>query len=348
MTKKRSEYIELSAVRGVQAGRQYYTAMCPLHLAVQMFSYSDSSLPPDIRAQRVLNKRRVPEMRDYILENLDTYVFSALTASIDGDIEFIQTEQNYRIGKLKISLNSRIIINDGQHRQAAIAAALEENPALRNEDISIVLYHDLGLVRSQQMFSDLNRHAVRPTRSLNILYENRDERAVLIKQCIDEIPMFYGSVEKERSSISNRSKALFTLSGIHAATEFLLKGVEFENNVIKEKIIAFWNAVSDNMITWQKAKNKSIAPCDFRKDYVCAHTIMLKALGTMGNRLIMKPIETWKKELAFLKEIDWSKDNVEFQGLVLVDRKITASRSNQAAFSEYLIAKHEEANGGSK
>ena len=37
----------LSAVRRVQAGRQYYTTMCPLNVAVQSLKYSDSSLPPE-------------------------------------------------------------------------------------------------------------------------------------------------------------------------------------------------------------------------------------------------------------------------------------------------------------
>jgi len=161
--------VELPAVRGIQAGRQYYTVMCPLHAVTKLFQYSDSSLPSDIRAQRILNKQRVPEMCDYILNNADTYVFSALTASVDGHIEFQEGQDNYNIGTLKISLESRIILNVGQHRQAAISAALKKNPMLRNEDISIVIYHDLGLQSSQQMFTDLNRHAVRPTKTVSPL-----------------------------------------------------------------------------------------------------------------------------------------------------------------------------------
>jgi DNA sulfur modification protein DndB len=113
-------------------------------------------------------------MKDYILNNRERYVFSALTASVDGDIEFERSGDNDRIGTLKTSMNSVIIINDGQHRQAAIAQALEAGPALRKEDISIVIFHDQGLLRSQQMFTDLYRHAVRPTKSLNILFDNRD------------------------------------------------------------------------------------------------------------------------------------------------------------------------------
>lgn len=187
--RKQDSFFELPAVKGIQAGMPYYSVMCPLDIVTKLFSYNDSSLSPDMRAQRILNKQRIPEMKEYILSNKNCYVFSALTASIDGDLEFV-ANKNSSSGYLKIAMNSRIIINDGQHRRAAIEAALQECPELRHEDISIVLYYDLGLKRSQQMFTDLNRYAARPTMSLNILYDNRDEFSVLIKECINEIPMF--------------------------------------------------------------------------------------------------------------------------------------------------------------
>lgn len=338
-SKKNREAYELSAVRGVQAGRQYYTVMCPLNVAVQLLKYSDSSFPPEVRAQRVLNKQRIPEIKDYILNNSESYVFSALTASVDGDIEFERSEDNDRIGMLKISMNSVIIINDGQHRQAAIAQALEANPALRKEDISIVIFHDQGLRRSQQMFTDLNRHAVRPTKSLNILFDNRDSFSILIKECIERVPMFRGSVEMEKSTISNRSKSLFTLSGIFHASQDLLRGKDLTDEHKKEAIIAFWNAASANVLPWRHAKDGLIKPDEFRRNFVCAHTIMLRALGSLGNSMMAIPQDKWEEHLKFLQEIDWSKSNEEFQGIVLIKERITASRNNQAAFAKFVEEK---------
>ena len=108
------------------------------------------------------------------MSNPTSYVFSALTASVDGEVVFIPYAENPDIGVLHISMRAKMLINDGQHRRAAIEAALKKNPDLKYEHISMVLYHDIGLKRSQQMFSDLNRFAIRPTQSLNILYDNRN------------------------------------------------------------------------------------------------------------------------------------------------------------------------------
>src|SRR5690242_2619818 len=69
------------AIRGVQAGREYYVSQCPLRLIPRLFLFDDADLPPEVRAQRVLNKARLPEIASYIVENPDSYVFSAITAS---------------------------------------------------------------------------------------------------------------------------------------------------------------------------------------------------------------------------------------------------------------------------
>ena len=115
------------AVKGIQANMEYYVAMVPLDCIPKLFTFTDENLPPEIRSQRTLNKARIPEMCDYILTNLSSYVFSALTASIDGDISFEPTDANSYLGMLSVSMSAKMLINDGQHRRAAIEAALKRN-----------------------------------------------------------------------------------------------------------------------------------------------------------------------------------------------------------------------------
>ncbi|GIU78070.1 MAG: hypothetical protein KatS3mg005_1308 [Bryobacteraceae bacterium] len=57
--------------------------------------------------------------------------------------------------------------------------ALRECPDLGDETIAVVFFLDIGLKRCQQMFADLNRYAVRPSRSIGILYDHRDDSAEL-------------------------------------------------------------------------------------------------------------------------------------------------------------------------
>jgi DNA sulfur modification protein DndB len=126
------------------------------------------------------------------------------------------------VGRLRIPMNAKFVINDGQHRRAAIEAALRENPDLGDETIAVVFFLDVDLKRCQQMFADLNRYAVRPTTSLSILYDHADEDAQVTKALLQKVPVFTDLTETQRSTISNRSIKLFTLSGIYHATQSLL------------------------------------------------------------------------------------------------------------------------------
>ena len=47
-----------------------------------MFKFTNwHEIRPEDREQRVLDERRVPEIKNYILENEDDYLFAAITAS---------------------------------------------------------------------------------------------------------------------------------------------------------------------------------------------------------------------------------------------------------------------------
>ena len=75
------------------------------------------------------------------------------------------------------------------------------------------------------MFADLNRHAVRPSRSLGLLYDHRDERVKLTKLMVARSALFKDFIETERSTLSMRSRKLFTLSAVHTANKALIEGL---------------------------------------------------------------------------------------------------------------------------
>ena len=129
-------------------------------------------------------------------------------------------------------MTSRFLINDGQHRQAAIEEALKQCPELGDETLSVVFFVDAGLKRSQQMFADLNRHAIRPTQSIGILYDHRDPLSQLARTLVEEVSVFRNLTELEKTTISDRSNKLYTLSSIYQATRTLL-GKAKRSTVVK-------------------------------------------------------------------------------------------------------------------
>src|SRR5437762_385919 len=125
--------VSFPAMQGVIGGRKYYSALLSLAEIPRLFKFNDwEQATPELRAQRILNKSRVPDIAKYILDNEDSYLFSAITASYTAEVKFTAIDSDHPdIGTLEIELeNLELIINDGQHRSAGIAAAIKENPAL--------------------------------------------------------------------------------------------------------------------------------------------------------------------------------------------------------------------------
>jgi DNA sulfur modification protein DndB len=322
-----------TALRGIQAGREYYVAMCPLKLLPRLFLFDEEELAPQLRAQRTLNRARVPEIARYIIDNPSHYVFSSITVSVDGKVDFVpaSTGNGSNVGRLAIPMTARFIINDGQHRRAAIEEALRLKPELADETISVVLFLDAGLLRSQQMFADLNRHAVRPTRSIGILYDHRDALSKLALQLTKDVPAFRGLTELEKTTISNRSRKLFTLSSIYLATQRLLRKSPHAPLTQPEAELAkdFWTEVGKYMPDWQAASERTVATAELRRDYIHAHGVALQALAIAGADLIAAEPARWKLRLKGLAKLDWLRSNAElWEGRATIGGRVSKSEAN--------------------
>lgn len=321
------------AIRGVQAGREYFVSMCPLRLIPKIFLFNEEELVPELRAQRVLNKVRVPEIARYVLQNRSNYTFSALTASLDGDVKFTPTDggaEGEMLGRLSVAMDARFVINDGQHRRAAIEAAIRDAPDLADESIAVVFFLDSGLQRSQQMFADLNRHAIRPSTSLGVLYDQRDPEGQLIKEWLLGDELFRRLTEMERSTLAERSAKLFTLSALYHASQAVLspfRGLPPED---RQRLLGtFWNQLAAHFPDWHRVAAKEISAASVRRESLSSHGITLQSLGRAGAALLVADPKHWQARLPALQNIDWRRSNTKlWEGRALVGGRVSKASTN--------------------
>jgi DNA sulfur modification protein DndB len=333
--------LSFPAMRGVIGKRQYYVAMVKLSLVPKLFRFKDwAELPPEQRAQRVLQKSRIPEITDYILKNEDGYLFSSLTASYNCEPAFTALAGHTDLGVLEMPFEADLIINDGQHRRAAIEEALKENPAIGQESISVVLFPWEDLDRVQQMFSDLNRTARTTAKSLNILYNHRDLMSQVALIVAERQPVFNRFVDKDRISLPLRSPKLFTLGAIYDGTLALLETVlqnDYEHKLAQA--LEFWEAAARNMPLWAQVEAGDLKPAELRQEYICTHAVILWALGSMGRTLISEHPEDWTKRIATLKTIDWRRTNREWQGVAMSGSDVVNRRQSRMDTASFLKRK---------
>ncbi len=337
--------VTFPAMRGTMGGRQYFSCQMKLNAIPKMLTFRDwSEFTPEQREQRVLNKNRIPEIARYILNNEDGYLFSSITASYRNKVDFKPSLENPELGTLEMEFeDANFVINDGQHRCAAIAAALKENPSLGEESISVLLFPYESLDRVQQMFSDLNRFVSKTSRSLDILYDKRDPLSRIVLEMVEKVPVFKGVVDKDAVSLPARSNKLFTLTALYDATQELFGKTSDEDDAfhqeLLDKSVDFWKEVAKAIPDWQKVKEERLRSIELRQESISAHSVVLRAIGAIGNELISKYPNTWRDKIATLGQVNWRKDNQDWENVCIIANSVVSNRQARVATRAYLKEK---------
>lgn len=332
--------VSFPAMQGVIGQRTYYSCLMKLGAIPKMFTFRDwVEFTPQDREQRVLNRKRVPDIAKYILDNEDGYLFSSITASYKCGVNFKPVADASMLGTLEMDFeDANFVINDGQHRCAAIAAAIKENPALGDESISVLLFPYESRSRVQQMFSDLNRFVVKTSKSLNILYDHHDPMSLVTLEVCEKVPVFHDQVDKDAVSLPVRSRMLFSLSSIYDANSELFRGT-LETASRPEMVataVDFWTAVSKAIPGWGKVKAGEWNAMDLRQSSISSHSIVLRAIGGIGGDIMRDYPSDWRGKLLDLATVNWNKSNRDWENICIVAGSVVSNRQARLATRAYL------------
>ena len=339
--------ITFPAMKGTIGGRTYYSCIMPLRVVPKMFTFRDwVEFSPEEREQRVLNQKRIPHIAKYILDNEDGYLFASITASYKCTVDFRPIQEEDLLGSVEMNFDeAEFVINDGQHRCAAIATALKNNPNLGDETISVLLFEYENRDRMQQMFSDLNRFAAKTSKSIDILYDKRDPFSRLTLEVIRMVDVFDGMVDRDAISIGIRSPKLFTLSTIYDSNKELLKFQDVEGDIEKEEkslpeitatAALFWKKVTENMSVWRSVKGGHMRAMELRQESLASHATVMRAIGGAGAELMRDDPKGWEKRLHALQKIDWSKSNSQWEGVCIVAGSVSSNRQSRQATKAFV------------
>ena len=323
--------ISFPAIRGIQAGHEYYIAMCSLKRLKRIFTLDESLLAESDKAQRVLNQSRIPQITRYIHYNRLDYTFSAITACVEGKTFFDPITAHghgSKVGTLVVDEDAEFYLTDGQHRSAAIQQALLEDPSLGDETISVVFFINKNLKQRQKIFRDLNLYPVPTNRSIAVLYGSSPEEN--LTNLVAQESKFFNGVIEFSSRISQRSAKLFMNSSLHAACMELCKDITEDNwQVQANKAVIYWDELAENLPLWQQAKTHEIKPVD-RANYVLFSAILLKSFAMLGHELLAEH-KNWKPLLKELQRLNWDRTNKLWD-----ERCFSKGRMDHSVFSARL------------
>jgi len=324
------------ATGGEQAGRPYFAAIVPFKHLGRMFRFDEESVPATLRAQRVLNEGRAKAIAEYILNNPDSYVLPAITASCDQSMTFESLSEEHKVGLLKIPLDATLLINDGQHRRRGIELALQSNPNLADHSVSVSLFYDQGLHASQQMFADINSHATKPSGSLNALYDLRNPFARFTLNLLDKRPAFRNKIEMEAAAPGKKSPQLWSLVAfqlfITIATGMNARNFSSYKDIPDQeaRLLDFLDRCED-IPYWKPMLQGTMSAEDVRERYVISHAVFLHALGHLAGHL--KDLTRMDN----LQTLDPAKDSPMWENRCVVHGKMLKTTNGIKATAAVLL-----------
>lgn len=301
------------AIKGLQAKRYYYIMMVPICELADLVSQTPSSI--EDYYQRALNQARIPEIKRYILANRDSYVFSALTVSISGSFSYTSIDPNSNYGFLEADDDIVIKLNDGQHRKAALLAASAEDSSLKDETIAVVVFEDNGLKRSQQMFTDLNKNAVKSTNSLSTFFDSREPLSIYTTELVKNISILAHIIDVEKDIIGKNSMYFFSLNTLLKANKIVV-GTNSIDESVEVFLYDFWNFIFSSIHEWDRVISGEITKQSFRDFYILHFNVTLYAIAKVGNYFFKNPDIDYKSFQQNLEQIDWTRENHNWTGSI--------------------------------
>jgi DNA sulfur modification protein DndB len=64
--------------------------------------------------------------------------------------------------------------------------------------------------------------------------------------------------------------------------------------------------------------------------------VVLRAIGATGAELLKSEPDNWKERLKLLEEINWSKQNRDWEGVCMVANSVVSNRQARAATKAYI------------
>jgi DNA sulfur modification protein DndB len=285
-------------------------------------------------------------MVPYLISNPDHF-YSALTVEIrpapnrgePGTVKFVSKETfpgGPEFGTLTLDGTEALYALDGQHRLKSIELAVRQNPELARDHISLILVPYRSLPRSQSLFSDLNRYAKAPSKSIALLFTHRESFARMAKTLAQTVPLLRDRVNMESTSLSSKSRHFVTLSTLYEMTKVMVAKEEIEQKQESEAVAEcqqIWDLLTETIEQWGLVAQGKEHPAYLRQRYLNMHGVAQQAIAVSVARVKKERNGTWARAVRTLGKVDWQLGNSEWQGVAL-----HGGRVNNTATSIRMLA----------
>ena len=134
--------------------------------------------------------------------------------------------------------------------------------------------------------------------------------AVITRDVVKRIHFLNTYTDKEKDILGKYSSSLFTLNSFYTANKLIVGRSSI--NSAGDFLLHFWNNVSQHMIQWQELEHKEITKVDLRENYIATQSIVIQAMGRIGNYLFQHKEIELEQCLQRLENINWHRNSQQW------------------------------------
>ena len=207
-------------------GREYYIGkMTFQELAAKVQFYRELDKTPALEEllQRQMSKRS-EQMVEYLLRQSERFYGAIIVAAWGGRPQYFRVrmedhpllDDDYEFGILKFDGRQEYFALDGQHRLKSIKQAIEQQPDLRHEEVSVIFVThertDEGNIKTRRLFHTLNRYARSTTTGENIQLDEDNVVSIATRMLLksDMTALAPDSLELVRMNVNRTHRHKFT------------------------------------------------------------------------------------------------------------------------------------------
>lgn len=372
---------KLNAMMYSSGGRMWFATAIPYNVIGTLVQTTqvkskNAAISSEV-VNRFLDSKHVNELKHYIVENINNFTIPPITLvsktrlsfdpitfglehfeSMDEVYDVVKTMGSI-LGKITIPLGYTFTCLDGNHRAKAIAdLAIDKPDLIQGNQMLCNIVYEVDNLRIRQDFVDINQNAKTTTATINTLFNSRDPLAKLTAQTIDEIDYLNENTELLSSSISKKSKKLYTLNNIkntivelanynsqsrtsiNSMSNKLTKDPEFSAALMLEKDV-FFDILKNNDIINDFLLSEKLED----KVSIKSKGVITTGVGLIIASRVVSVASENLKNLSYTTIVnkvinfDWSRDNEFFKGKILSEEGNIISSTNSISSTANALLK---------
>jgi len=267
-------YFQFPAVYGQQGNTVTLLMNVPARMLERVLSHDNFGHTLE-RSQREINNVRVRKFIRYLTDAAEKgtpFIIPALTGNCESSIKF-EPIGNTTAGIARIPMDAVVKLFDGQHRATGIMEFISNYDIDLN--VPILLTEQLSLDTRKQFFSDINNNASKPSATINMVYDGRNDTAQMMVDILRRHNVFNIITDFENNVVPAKKPYFVSFKAICDATaKFIGEG---ENRLTSESIEALWQ--SWVYLTAIDEIRNGTNQNEYKKDYIQFHAVMINAFG---------------------------------------------------------------------